>query len=250
MPIGIAEEGVGKRIERKCLVHAFERPLAAATEAARRPADVAHLAAHVDQAAGNAARDHTPRASLRHEERRLDVEIVHRVEIGLGHLPHRLWAVGAGVVDEHVERRSCRKEGRHGVQVTDVEHGGHRLATGGDDGIGCRLDFVGGAGDQRHFGARLGQRRRRCQPDPAPRAGHQRAPAVEPETGGARQVSHAPLPQAGEGQARWRDDHAAAMLARWIVAKLRTCACANSISLRSCAVRLSTAASISAWLRR
>lgn len=190
MPIGIAEEGVGKRIERKGLVHAFERPLAAAIEAAPSPADVAHLAAHVNQAAGNAARDHAPRASLRHEERQLDVEIVHRVEIGLGHLPHRLWAVGAGVVDEHVERRSCRKEGRHGVQVTDVEHGGHRLATGGDDGIGCRLDFVGGAGDQRHFGTRLGQRRRRCQPDAPAGTAHQRPLAIEPERDLARQHGH------------------------------------------------------------
>jgi hypothetical protein len=40
------------------------------------------------------------------------------------------------------------------------------------------------------------------------------------------------------------------MLSRWIWAKLRTCVCANSMSLRSCGVKLSTAASISAWLRR
>ena len=38
--------------------------------------------------------------------------------------------------------------------------------------------------------------------------------------------------------------------ARWIVAKPRTCVCANSMSLRSCGVSESTQRSISDWLRR
>ena len=105
----------------------------------------------------------------------------HRVVVLDPHVEHVGRPIGAGVVDQHVERRRRRDRACHGVEVGDVEHQRLGPAAVGPDSHRRLLDLLGGACDQGNVRAGLGERRRGGQSDAAPSAGYQGAPTVEPE---------------------------------------------------------------------
>ena len=109
-----------------------------------------HLRANVDHRSARAVGDHPPHRRLRDEEGGLEVEAEYRVVVFFGHVAHRLGPVGAGIVDEDVERGPRVEEGSDGRQVGNVEHCGLGVAAK----RGSRsLDFAGASRNQRHCGA-------------------------------------------------------------------------------------------------
>ena len=99
--------------------------------------------------------------------------------------------VGAGIVDQDVERvGGARWRPRTASRsVTSSTSASAALAAGADRGRRL-LDLASGARRERHVRARRGKRRGSREPDAAPAAGDQRAPAVEPERGRGGELHH------------------------------------------------------------
>ena len=134
-------------------------------------ADGAHLRRHLHDRARQAGRLAAARHLARHQERSLEVEPVERVEVVLADLVDGLRAIGAGVVDEHLERAVGGDRARHGGGVRDIENDGARR----EPHLGTRL------------GTHLGKSRGAGQSEPAAGTGDPCAAAIEPEAGGAGQ---------------------------------------------------------------
>ena len=159
--------------------------------------------------------DESLRHRLRHEIRGADVEREHEVEVLDLHLDERRRLVGAGVVDQNVERLARGNRGARSLHVTHIDRKRIGLLAAIANRNGCSLDLRRGAGGERHMRAGVGQRGGRGEPDAAARAGHERAPAVEAERGRAGEVDrHAvsPSPPRGAGRVaasvcgrRWGD---------------------------------------------
>jgi hypothetical protein len=79
--------------------------------------------AHVDDAPA-AGLDHLARHGLAHEERALDVDADHRIEIGLGHVQKIRRLEDAGVVHQHIDAavrgQGARDQRVHVGLVADV----------------------------------------------------------------------------------------------------------------------------------
>src|SRR5260370_1376767 len=78
------------------------------------------------------------------------------------------WTIGAGIVDEHVERFRCRDRTAHGVEIGDVELERVGLVPARAKGLCRSLDLRLRARNERHVCARLGQRRGCREPVAAP----------------------------------------------------------------------------------
>ena len=118
------------------------------------------------------------RAGLRDEKSTFDVEAEHYVIIFLADFRHRLGAIGAGVIDEDVERGAIGEEGVSGAAVRDVEH-----RSGAAHRLGRRLDLGRCARDERDQRARFGERGRGGKTDPAPRPRDESTAPIKTETG-------------------------------------------------------------------
>ena len=137
---------------------------------------------------GSFVLDQPQRHRLRHEEGGAHIEREDGVEILNRHIRQIGRPVHAGIVDQDLVGRALAKRPAHGVDVGDVERKRVGLLPARADGGGGLLDFLRGARDQRDMRAGIGQCGRRGEPDAAPAAGHQRAPAVEAERGGGGEV--------------------------------------------------------------
>jgi hypothetical protein len=144
---------------------------------------MAHLRRHVDDRAGLLGFDQLARHRLRHEIGGADVEPEDEVEVLNLHVDERRRLVGAGVIDENIERCLRGDCSLHGFDIAHVEHQRLGLVAARADGLSRFLDLGGGACRERHMRAGFGQCGRRREPDAAPGAGHQRAPPVETEGG-------------------------------------------------------------------
>ena len=131
-------------------------------------------------------RDQPARHGLGDEVGRAHVEAHDGVEVLDGDVEQQLGPVGAGVVDEDVERLGARDRGLHGGEVGDVEDERLGLLPARTDRRRRRLDLARRARHQRHMRSGVRQRRGRRQADAPPGARHQRTLAVEAEGGGRR----------------------------------------------------------------
>jgi hypothetical protein len=129
-------------------------------------------------------RDEAARHRLRDKISRAHVERKHEIEILDFDVDKRRRPVGAGIVDQDVERRLRRNRLGRGVDVAHVERERRGCLPARANGLGRFLNFLGGTRGERHLRAGVGQRRGAGEPDAAPGAGHQRAPPVEAEGGG------------------------------------------------------------------
>jgi hypothetical protein len=98
------------------------------------------------------------RHRLRHEISGAHVEPHDDVEILDADIHQRLRAIGAGIVDEDIERRCLADRRLHGGEVGDVERERLGLMSAGADGRGGGLDLILGARRQRHLRPGLGER--------------------------------------------------------------------------------------------
>ena len=170
-----------RKLDCHCFGEALHRVLASAVDAAAGRPDVAHLRRYVDDRAGTLCLDQAPGHRLRHEEGGAHVEGKDGVEILDLDVHQMRRAIGAGIVDEHVERFGCRHGAAHRVEIGNVELKRVGLVPARANGVCRGLDLRLRARNERHMRAGLRQRRSCREPDAAPAAGDQRALAVETE---------------------------------------------------------------------
>ena len=142
------------------------------------------------------------RHRLRHEKGGAHVEREDEVEILDLHVDERRRPVGAGIVDQDVERRLRGDRRLHRVDVAHVERERRRpvCPRARIASAASSISFARARGE-RHMRAGVGQRGGGGQPDAAPAAGHQRAPAVEAEGGRLGEVDALSSRRVG----RWDD---------------------------------------------
>ena len=108
---------------------------------------------------GPLRRDKAQRDRLRHEEGGAHVEPHDDVEVFDRDVGQHLRPVGAGVVDQDVERLGLRDGAANRVDVSDVERQRLGLVAARTDRLGRGLDFGLGARRERHVRAGCGKRR-------------------------------------------------------------------------------------------
>ena len=180
-PDGVHSDAVRREVDRHRLGQPLDAVLAHAVDGAPRAADMAHLRGDVDDRAPHRGRRHSPRHRLRDEERGALVQRGDGVVVLLGHIEERRRPVGAGVVDQDVERRLASIAARTAARsVTSSTSASALPPSVADLGRG-RLDLGRGARRQHDMRAGLRQGRGCRQADAAAGAGDQGAAAVEAE---------------------------------------------------------------------
>ena len=172
-----------REVDSHCLGQALDAVLGHAVDGAVLPADVAHLGGDVDDRPASPGGRHLPRHGLSNEVGGALVQAGDRVVIVLGHVQEGARAVGAGVVDQDVERVGGIDGGADGGKVGDVQDQRGGLAAGFADlagGLGNLDDSAGHKGD---VGANLGQCGGSGQTDTAAGASDQGAAAVQAHGG-------------------------------------------------------------------
>ena len=107
------------------------------------------------------------------------------VVVVLGDVEEGARAIGAGIVDQDVERISHLDRSADGGQVGNVERQRVGVAASFLDRSGGFGDLGGGSSKQGDVGADLGQGRRGSQADAATRSGDQGSPAIKAHGGEA-----------------------------------------------------------------
>src|SRR5581483_7760259 len=139
-----------------------------------RERDDPAAAAALDQVRGKGAADEVGAAQVRVDD---EVEVLDRL---LERRPRPVQA-GRGDADRDVVAvGEPRGEAGDVPLGADVAGADVRLAAGGPDLAGDRLELLRRAREERHTRAGLGERERRGAPEPAAAAGDDRVPPVEP----------------------------------------------------------------------
>ncbi len=98
---------------------------------------------------GPAGSPHAPRHGLSSEKCRAQVEAEHGIELILRHVEEVSRAVGAGVVEQDVERIPLGQRGLQHRRVADIASQSLGLSTGITDRSGRRFDLAAGTRHQR-----------------------------------------------------------------------------------------------------
>ncbi|MNI69068.1 hypothetical protein D3C73_1247960 [compost metagenome] len=152
---------------------------------------MSHLRRHVDDGARQAFLEQAARHRAAGVERRLDVQVQHRVDVLVGLLHQGLGAIHAGVVHQDVEGVGLRHRMVHGGGVRHVQHQRRAADAFGAQGFTDLQQF--GLAARRHRDVRTGapQRGGGRQANAAAAARHQGTASVQTEVGSFGQRNHA-----------------------------------------------------------
>ena len=180
--------------------------LGGAVHRALRATHMAHLRGNLDQRARQACTDQPTRHLAGQVKGGLEVEVNHSVKISVQGLGDQRGAVGAGAVDQNLERPGVGQGLFHSHRVGDIQHQHVGLGPIGTQSGSGSMQLGTRTGCQRDHRPGLCQGMGCGQPNAPTRPGHQGAAAIQAERGrdrvdhGRRGLAHGARP--GRGGAR------------------------------------------------